>query len=108
MVLPGKAYTPEDMVGIVWRRKWLVIVPFLVIYAGTFLTALLLPDRYRSETLMMVVPQRVPEDYVKPTVTTRIEDRLRSIQQQILSRTNLERIIKAQGLYPREQKRLPM
>ena len=27
------------------------------------------PARYRSETLIMVVPQRVPDNYVKPTVT---------------------------------------
>jgi polysaccharide chain length determinant protein (PEP-CTERM system associated) len=108
MVLPGKKYTPEDMAWIVWRRKWLVIVPFFVIFAGTFVTALLLPDRFRSETLIMVVPQRVPESYVKSTVTTKIEDRLRSIQQQILSRTKLEQIIRESNLYLPQRQRLPM
>ncbi len=108
MVLPGKKYTPEDMAWMVWRRKWLVVVPFLVILAGTFVTAFLLPDRFRSETLILVVPQRVPESYVKSTVTTRIEDRLRSIQQQILSRTKLEQIIRDSNLYLLQRQRLPM
>jgi len=107
-VLPGKKYTPEDRAWMVWRRKWFVIVPFLVIFAGTAVTAFLLPDRFRSETLILVVPQRVPESYVRSTVTTRIEDRLLSIQQQILSRTKLEQIIRDSNLYPSERQRLPM
>jgi polysaccharide chain length determinant protein (PEP-CTERM system associated) len=58
-----------------------------------------LPDRFRSETLILVVPQRIPETYVRSTVTSRIEDRLSAITQQILSRTRLERIIEDFGLY---------
>jgi len=68
----------------------------------------MLPDRYRSETLVLVVPQRVPESFVRSTVTTRLDDRLRAIQQQILSRTNLERIIRDIDLYPEMRKRYPM
>jgi len=98
-VIPGKKYTPEDIIAIAWRRKWLIVVPFLVIALGTFLWSRTLPDRYRSETLILVVPQRVPESYVRPTVTTRIEDRLNSIRQQILSRTRLEAIITDLELY---------
>src|SRR5207245_4937440 len=59
---------------------------------------------YRSETLILVVPQRVPVAYVKSTVTARIEDRLQSISQQILSRTRLERIIQDFNLYERERR----
>ncbi len=68
----------------------------------------MLPNRFRSETVILIVPQRVPESYVRSTVTARIEDRLRSIQQQILSRTRLELIIRDFNLYPSERQRLPM
>jgi polysaccharide chain length determinant protein (PEP-CTERM system associated) len=54
---------------------------------------------YRSSTLILVEPQRVPESYVSPTVTSSVEDRLNTISQQILSRTNLEKIIREFGLY---------
>jgi len=64
----------------------------------------LLPDRYKSDTLILVVPQQVPESYVRSTVTTRIEDRLQSIAQQILSRTRLERIIQDFNLYEKERR----
>ena len=63
-----------------------------------------LPNLYHSETLILVVPQRVPESYVRSTVTTRIEDRLQSITQQILSRTRLERIIQDFNLYADERR----
>jgi polysaccharide chain length determinant protein (PEP-CTERM system associated) len=98
-VIPGKTYLPEDIVLIAWRRKWWAILPAIAITAGVYAWVRTLPNLYRSDTLILVVPQRVPESYVRSTVTTRIEDRLQSIQQQILSRTRLERIIQDFNLY---------
>jgi len=103
-MLPGKSFTPEDILLILRRRYWLLLVPFAVIGAASAVWARTFPNWYRSETLILVVPQRVPENYVKSTVTTRIEDRLNSISQQILSRTRLERVIQDFDLY-REERR---
>lgn len=103
-MLPGKVYGPEEILRIAWLRKWVILVPFVLISAATFVYARLLPDVYRSETLILVVPQRVPESYVRSTVTTGIQDRLRSISQQILSRTRLERIIHDFNLYSEARK----
>jgi uncharacterized protein involved in exopolysaccharide biosynthesis len=82
----------------------LIILPAIAIAAGVAAWTYQLPDRYRSDTLILVVPQRVPENYVRSTVTTRVEDRLQVISQQILSRTRLERIIQDLNLYPEERK----
>src|ERR671919_408944 len=98
-MLPGKKYTPEDVLVILRRRVWWLLVPFAVVGAGAAIYARLLPDVYRSETVILVVPQRVPESYVRSTVTTRIEDRLQTIRQQILSRVRLEQIIRDFNLY---------
>jgi len=103
-MLPGKTYLPQDIVALIKRRVWWVLVPFALIAAITAVVARKLPDWYRSESLILVVPQRVPEGYVKSTVTTRIEDRLQSITQQILSRTRLERIIQDFSLYADERR----
>lgn len=102
-MIPGKKYTSEEVLQVAWRRKWMIAVPAVVVAAATALVSSQLPNRYRSQTLILVVPQRVPEAYVKSTVTTRIEDRLQSISQQILSRTRLERIIQDFNLYTRER-----
>lgn len=103
-MLPGKTYTPDDFARVALRRKWAIILPFLVIGLGAVVISHYLPNRYRSETLILVVPQQVPETYVRSTVTSRIEDRLQSISQQILSRTRLERIIQDFNLYARERR----
>ena len=103
-MLPGKTYTPEDILAILRQRIWWLLLPFAILSAGAAVIARLMPNLYRSETLVLVVPQRVPESYVRSTVTTRIEDRLQSISQQILSRTRLERIIQEFNLYPDERR----
>src|SRR5262245_25680234 len=103
-MIPGKKYTPEDIVEIGWRRKWLIAAPLVLAALVALVVVRYLPNQYRSETLILVVPQRVPESYVRSTVTTRIEDRLQSISQQILSRTRLERIIQDFNLYARERR----
>jgi len=107
-VLPGKTYTVEEIANIAWRRKWLIIVPFIVCTIVTAVVAHFLPNKYSSDTLMMVVPQRIPEAYVRSTVTTKIEDRLNSIRKQILRRSRLERIVMDNNLYIEERKSATM
>ena len=103
-MIPGKQYTPEDIARIAWRRKWWALLPTIVIGVTVYGWTRTLPNLYHSETLILVVPQRVPESYVRSTVTTRIEDRLQSITQQILSRTRLERVIQDFNLYADERR----
>ena len=103
-MIPGKLYTPELIFQIAWRRKWWILLPAIAIAAGVAGWTRRLPDTYKSDTLIMVVPQRVPESYVRSTVTQSITDRLQSITQQILSRTRLERIIEDLNLYTDRRK----
>jgi protein tyrosine kinase modulator len=103
-MIPGKQYTPELLTQIALRYKWRIILPFVFIATTGSLITHFWPNLYRSDTLILVVPQRVPENYVRSTVTTRIEDRLQSITQQILSRTRLERIIQDFNLYADRRK----
>jgi polysaccharide chain length determinant protein (PEP-CTERM system associated) len=103
-MLPGKKYTPEDILRIVWRRKWLLLLPAVLGAFGAYAYGRRLPNLYKSETLILVVPQRIPDSYVKSTVTAKIEDRLPTIKQQILSRSRLERIISEFNLYTEERR----
>lgn len=102
-MLPGRKYQPEDVLAIAWKRKWFILIPFVLIASAVAVGLRFIPDLYRSETLILVIPQRVPESYVQSTVTARLQDRLQSIQQQILSRTRLERIIMDFDLYPQQR-----
>lgn len=107
-MIPGHKYTTEDVLDAVMRRKWLIICPVLVFGIAAFLITRSMPNVYRSETTILVVPQRVPESYIRSTVTNRIEDRLRSIREQVLSRSMLEPIILEFNLYPEQRQHIPM
>jgi polysaccharide chain length determinant protein (PEP-CTERM system associated) len=102
-MLPGKVYSPASILALLWRRKWLLVLPTVLGFGLAVAMSSRLPNAYQSETQILVVPQRVPETFIKSTVTMRIEDRLRSIGPQILSRTRLEQIINELNLYPEQR-----
>lgn len=86
------------------RLLWLFIPTVVAAALTATLSFVFMPTRYRSEVMILVVPQQVAEKYVRSTVTTQIADRLQTITQQILSRTRLERIIQDFNLYPERRK----
>src|SRR5208283_4222764 len=59
----------------------------------------LIPSTYKSEALILVEQQKVPEQYVLPNVTVSLQDRLQSMTEQILSRTRLQATIDRFQLY---------
>jgi len=85
--------TPQDYTEIAMRRKWWIIIPFVVLMMGSYGVYKKLPKMYKATTLILVQPQKLPTNYVNPTVTLSITDRLPTISQQILSRTILEQVI---------------
>ena len=92
----------SDYWAIFLRRRWWIIIPALVIAGGAMAVVSKLPKAYLSQTTILVEPQKVPSDFVKPTVTTDVNNRLQIISQEILSRTHLQRIIEEFGLYRTE------
>ena len=106
MINTGKSLDIHDYTEVFLRRIWYFVIPFVIIVAAASIYALFLPKMYRATTLVLVTPQKVPENFVRPTVTSRIEDRLQSISQEIMSRTRLEMVIAEFKLYAEEAKSL--
>jgi succinoglycan biosynthesis transport protein ExoP len=96
--------SPEHYLRLIVHRKWLVLGTFVLVSAATAIVSSRLPNIYTSSTLILVDPQKVPEAYVKSTVSGDLRNRLGTLQQQILSATRLQRIIDASNLYPEERK----
>ena len=96
--------SPEHYLRLIVHRKWLVLGTFVLCSAATFIVSYRLPNVYTSSTLILVDPQKVPESYVKSTVTGDLRNRLGTLQQQILSATRLQKIIDSLNLYPVERK----
>src|SRR3989442_10086223 len=98
--------TWEDYWAILCRRLSWPLPGLFVTWAMSSITSWILAAEYRSETLILVEQQKVPEHYVISNVTTDLQDRLQSMTQQILSRTRLQRIIEGFHLYVGERNRL--
>ena len=83
-----------------YRHKAIVFAATLVVFLLSAYLAATLPNVYRSSTLILITPQRIPGGIVMPTITSSVSDRINAISQEIMSRTRLESIIKEFGLYP--------
>jgi polysaccharide chain length determinant protein (PEP-CTERM system associated) len=106
MINPEKSFNTHDYIEIFLRRLRYFLIPFIVVMVAAIVYAFSLPKMYRATTLVLVTPQKVPEAFIRPTVTSRIEDRLQSISQEIMSRTRLEQVIAEFKLYSDEAKSL--
>ena len=97
-------WSVEHYLRLILHRIWLVVGTFAVVSAATVVVSYRMVDTYRSETVILVDPQKVPETYVRSTVTGDIRGRLSTLSQQILSSTRLQKIIDSLNLYPTERK----
>ncbi len=92
----------DDYIAILRRRLWVIVIPAVLGPALALAYSLKLHDRYTSSTLVLVEQQKVPESYVRSVVTDELNQRLVTMQEQILSRTRLQPIIEKFGLYKAE------
>ena len=95
-----------SLVGFVTRYRWWILLPFCCVTVATIAFLFLLPNRYTSSATLLVVQQQVPLRYVVPNSTTDVTSALEAMKQEVLSRTQLLRMINDFGLYPKQRKRL--
>ena len=96
----------EHYVQLLLHRKWIIVTVFVVVTSLIIASVQALPNVYTAQTLILVDPQKVPETYVKSTVTGSVRDRLSTLSQQILSATRLQKIIDELHLYQAEKKKM--
>jgi len=89
-----------DFKGIIRRRKGIFLVTFLMIILIVSAIAVYLPPIYSAEATIVIENQEIPEEYVKSTITTYVNERLHNIEQRVMSRDKLMEIIHTYGLYP--------
>ena len=89
----------QDVKGIIRRRKKIFLFPFCIIFLTCLGIALYLPPVYRSESTIVIENQDIPEDFVKSTITTYINERLYMLEQQLLSREEVLKLVNKYNLY---------
>ena len=83
--------------SVLWQRRWLLIVPAVLIAAAAVAAAFLLPRSYQARATLLVESKNLPD--APAGQGDPIDRRIAGIRQQILSRPNLVELIQANDLY---------
>jgi polysaccharide chain length determinant protein (PEP-CTERM system associated) len=91
--------TPAEYLMILWRRRYYLLVPFIIVSVTLGYIIYTLPNVYETSTLIIVDPPKISPIYVQPINQADITARLGTIRQQVTSRTGLKEIMDQHDLY---------
>lgn len=89
----------SDYLALARRRIGWILLPALLIAGGTAWLVQQLPRVYKSQSLIMIEPQKVPPALVPSIINMTVAQQVQSISERILSRTQLRKIIRKYDLY---------
>lgn len=89
----------RDYLAIARHRVALVLLTAMAVTVVVVIVVKRMPNIYRAETMILVDPQQVPNNYVASTVSTNISDRLSTIQQEVTSPSRLKRLVDTMHLF---------
>jgi len=90
---PETTLTVHDYLQIFRRRRWWLLGSLFICWVVAFGASRIMPSVYRSETLILIEQQKIPEQYVVANTTIDLNERL-------------ERIIKKFNLYEKLRSRV--
>lgn len=90
--------TPADYFDIVKRRKYYIVVTWLLVSLMSVIVAYNLPKIYRS-TATMLIEAPIPTKLFESTVSQYAEEQIQSIYQRIMTTDNVLSIIESTDLY---------
>jgi polysaccharide chain length determinant protein (PEP-CTERM system associated) len=97
--------TPGEYARIIWKRKWLILLPTLAIASAITWVVFRLPDIYQSSTLIVVRPSAIPDAVVPAASEETLTRQLTAISQYVTSRSSLQPLIEKYRLYEVERMR---
>jgi len=90
MSVPFRQRTPGEYLNIIWKRKWLIVLPTIAIATAVTWAVMRLPNVYESSTLIVVKPSMIPEGVVPAMSEDMLTRQLNSTTQIVTSRTSLQ------------------
>jgi len=99
--------TLKDYIWIAWRRKFYILIPFVLVLAATVATVFLLPPIYKSTGTILIESQQIPKELIQSTVTSFADERIQVIQQRMMTSQQLFAIVTKFNLYADEINKTP-
>src|SRR5215210_2997244 len=97
--------TPGELAQMVWRRKWLIVLPTAAVAVAVAYVVWRLPNVYESTTLLTVRPASIVTGAVAQLSDSDLTLRINNITQDVTSRSTLQPLIERYDLYARERAR---
>jgi len=92
-----------DYIDVLRKEYKLFLVPFFLILFLGILFTLTLPSIYRSEGVILVESQQIPDELIRSTITSYADERIQIIRQIVMTRDNLLGIIDKYHLYEKHR-----
>lgn len=93
---------------ILWQRKWLFIIPFILCIIASAITYFVLPTVYRSQAILLVQSAQLPDEVAGDGTNEIADRRILRIRQQVLSRPGLIELINKYELYQSDRGSTPL
>jgi len=97
-MIQNRELTMDDYLAMLRRRLKVIVVPALFAPLVGFLVSYTFAPKWTSQALILVEGQKVSEKMVDPVVTGDLTARVATLQQEMLSQTNLRPMV--EKLYP--------
>jgi uncharacterized protein involved in exopolysaccharide biosynthesis len=82
-------------------RRWKgLTISFLIVFAISVFIAYALPPKYLSQATILIEDQQIPQDFVRPAISGYVEERIKTVSQNVMVRDKLLEIIDRHELYP--------
>ncbi len=98
---------PSEYLSMLWRRRYFVLVPFLLVSATLCYGIHKLPNIYESTSMIIVDPPKVANDVAPMSFNVDISARLSTIRQSVTSRSSLQTLIDRYDLYKTLRQQVP-
>lgn len=95
--------TPGEYAQILWRRKWLIVLPAIAVACAVAIVVWRLPNVYESTTLLIVRPPTIDTNLATTLSEGDLSNRINNINRIAQSRSSLEPLILKYDLYKRER-----
>lgn len=89
----------DDYIAMLKRRKWVMGIPAVVIFALAIILAFSLPPSYQSQATILIQQQAVANDFVQSSVTSFAAQQVQTISQRVLTIANIGEIVEEYNLY---------
>lgn len=92
-----------EILQMIKRRKWHVLLPTLAVAVAVGWVVWNLPSVYESTTLLTIKPPAIPDKVIQPLSEEDLSQSLQAISQEVMSRSSLEPMIGKYKLFEPER-----